>query len=123
MGGDTMTAATGTPIEPLEDRDVRALTEYMSVLPHIECNGNADGLYSVVSESGRTYTVDVELGACDCDDAFYRQPDGGCKHVRRVRFATDRRSIPEWVNRDAVDEQLGLHVESVEASTRTDHEP
>ena len=113
MGGDAMTAAVDTVIEPLDDRDVKALTEYMSVLPHVRSTEKQDGMYSVVSESGRTYTVDVDLGACDCDDAFYRQPDGGYKHVRRVRFATGRRSIPEWVNREAVDDQLGEHVETV----------
>ena len=116
MGGDTMTAAAGTVIEPLDDRDVRALTEYMSVLPHVRGSESADGLYTVVSESGNTYTVDVDLGACDCDDAFYRQPKDGCKHVRRVRFATGRRSIPDWVNMEAVDDQLGEHVETVETA-------
>lgn len=116
MECDTMTAASGTAldIEPLSDRDVRALTECMSALPDIGIVEDAPGLYVVVSESGQTYTVDIETGACDCPDAFYRQPAGGCKHVRRVRFATGRRSIPEWVNKAAVDDQLGLHVETVE---------
>ena len=105
-----MAATTETPIVTLDDRDVRALTECMSVLSDIGMVAGADGLYSVISESGRSYTVDIETGACDCDDAFYRDPDGGCKHVRRVQFATGRRSIPEWANEEAVDEQLGLHV-------------
>jgi hypothetical protein len=105
-----MTAAAGTVIEPLDDRDVRALTEYMSTLPNVGIAAGAEGIFTVISESGRSYTVDVETGACDCDDAFYRQPTGGCKHVRRVQFATGRRSIPEWVNEEAIDEQLGLHV-------------
>ena len=105
-----MAATTGTPLVTLEDRDVRALTEYMSVLSDIGMVAGADGLYTVVSESGRSYTVDIETGACDCDDAFYRNPDGGCKHVRRVQFATGRRSIPAWVNEDAVDDQLGQHI-------------
>jgi hypothetical protein len=109
-----MTAAAGTVIEPLDDRDVRALTECMSTLSDIEWIADAEGLYLVVSQSGRSYTVEVETSACTCDDAFYRQPTGGCKHVRRAEFATGRRSIPEWVNRDAVDEQLGLHVDDVE---------
>ena len=111
-----MTAANGTDvdIEPLSDRDVRALTECMSALSDVGVVAGAPEMYAVVSESGQTYTVDADTGACDCPDAFYRQPTGGCKHVRRVRFATGRRSIPEWVNDDAVDEQLGLHIESVE---------
>lgn len=105
-----MAATTETPLVTLEDRDVRALTECMSVLSDVGIAAGADGLYTVVSESGRSYTVDIETGACDCDDAFYRDPNGGCKHVRRVGFATGRRSIPEWVNEHAVDEQLGLHL-------------
>jgi hypothetical protein len=100
----------GGAIEPLDDRDVRALTECMTTLSDIDMLEYAEGLYMVVSESGRSYTVDVETEACTCDDSFYRQPEGGCKHVRRVQFATGRRSIPEWVNRDAVDDQLGQHI-------------
>ena len=107
-----MAATTGTPLVTLEDRDVRALTEYMSVLSDVGMVAGAEGLYTVVSESGRSYTVDIETGACDCDDAFYRNPKGGCKHVRRVRFATGRRAIPGWVNEDAVDDQLGQHIKS-----------
>ena len=105
-------AAVETPIEPLSDRDVRALTECMSVLSEIGTVADARGLYTVVSESGRSYTVDVETGTCECDDAFYRRPEGGCKHVRRVEFATGRRSIPEWADEDAIDGQLGRHVDS-----------
>lgn len=110
-----MTAAGGTAVDikPLSDRDVRALTECMSVLSDVGIVDGADEMYTVVSESGQTYTVDLETGACDCADAFYRHPKDGCKHVRRVRFATGRRSVPEWVNDDAVDDQLGLHVETV----------
>lgn len=108
-----MTAAADTPLEPLTKRDARALTEYMTVLSDVEEFAGADGLYAVISQSGRRYTVDVETGACDCDDAFYRYPAGGCKHVRRVEFATGRRSVPDWVDQTAVDDQLGLHVLSL----------
>ena len=103
-------AAVEAPIEPLSDRDVRALTECMTALDDLGAVAGADGLYVVVSESGRSYTVDISNGACTCDDAFYRQPEGGCKHVRRVAFATERREIPAWVDRSAVDDQLGRHV-------------
>ncbi len=103
-------AAVEAPIEPLSDRDVRALTECMTALDDLGAVAGADGLYVVVSESGRSYTVDVSNGACTCDDAFYRSPAGGCKHVRRVEFATERREIPAWVDRSAVDDQLGRHV-------------
>jgi hypothetical protein len=103
-------AAVEAPLEPLSDRDVRALTECMTTLEDLGAVAGADGLYVVISESGRSYTVDVSNGVCTCDDAFYRQPEGGCKHVRRVAFATERREIPAWVDRSAVDGQLGRHV-------------
>jgi hypothetical protein len=32
-----------------------------------------------------------------------------CKHAARVAFATGQRSIPTWVDRDAVDPVLGEH--------------
>jgi len=90
----TFALRTDIDIEPLSDRDVRALTECMSALSDVGVVEGAPGMYAVVFESGQTYTVDIDTGACDCLDAFYRQPTGGCKHVRRVRFATGRRSPP-----------------------------
>jgi hypothetical protein len=106
-----MSSATPNAVpEPLDDRDVRALTEFMTTLADVDWIADAAGMYVVVSESGRSYTVDVELEACTCDDAFYRQPADGCKHVRRVEFATGRRSVPDWVHWEAVDDQLGHHL-------------
>jgi hypothetical protein len=98
----------------LDDRDVDALTQYFTVLEDVGQARGADGLYVVVSQSGREYLVDIETGACECDDAFYRDPDGGCKHVRRCEFATGRREIPDWVDRSRVDAQLGIHVDDVQ---------
>jgi len=94
----------------LDDRDVRALTEYMSVLDE------GGDIYTVVGQNGGTYTVDVREGRCDCPDAEYNLPtDDGrerCKHVARVEFATGERAIPSWTDRDAIDEQLGAHVDA-----------
>jgi len=108
-------AATDTApeLDKLSERDVAALTEYMTVLGDVGRARDADGLFLVVAESGHEYLVDAASGACECDDAFYRDPDGGCKHVRRVAFATGRRAIPRWVDRDGVDPQLGIHVSEV----------
>ena len=44
----------------------------------------APELYWVYSEEGREYTVDAETRACTCPDARYNNPEGGCKHARRV---------------------------------------
>jgi hypothetical protein len=105
-----MGASSRAPIVPLSDRDVRALTECMTTLEDVGMVAGAERMYTVISESGQCYTVDVSTGACDCADAFYRDPTDGCKHARRVEFATGRREIPEWVNREAVDGELGEHV-------------
>lgn len=91
-----------------DERDIRALTEYLTVLP------DAPDLYEVVSQSGSSYTVDARDGACTCADYEYRQPAGGCKHVRRVEFATGSRPIPDAVPTEAIDEQLGRHVDTDE---------
>ena len=103
-------ATNAHPMPTLDRRDTAALTEYMTVLDDVGRARHAPFLYSVTSQSGREYLVDVTTGACECDDAFYRQPDGGCKHLRRVQFATGRRDIPEWADRSRIDPDLGRHV-------------
>jgi hypothetical protein len=90
-------------VTTLDDRDARALSECMTALPE-----GAD-IYTVVGENGGTYTVDADGGRCTCPDAEYR--DANCKHRRRVAFATGERPIPAWVDTDAVDPQLGAHVD------------
>ena len=90
--------------------DHRALTEYMTVLT----DGNdrakrAPGLYTVTTQSGATYLVDPELSACECPDAEYRERR--CKHIRRARFALGWRPLPEWIDPDDVDPDLGRHLE------------
>lgn len=95
-------------IAQLDDRDVRALTECMTVLEDTPLVRGADGLYEVVSQSGRTYTVDAYGESCSCPDACYN--DHACKHVRRVTFACGMRPIPAGAKRDALDYHLGDHV-------------
>lgn len=97
--------------ETIDDRDVRALTSCLTVLPEYGRAAGADGLFMVVSDSGKEYLVDAHEGACECADYEYRAPAGGCKHVRRVAFATGERPIPEGVSSDAIDDLLGHHVE------------
>ena len=93
----------------LEPRDVRALTEVLTVLPDQPEVAGADELYLVVSESGSEYTVDARDGSCTCPDAVHR--DATCKHQRRVAFATGERTIPAWVNAADVDDGLGEHID------------
>ncbi|MCU4974862.1 SWIM zinc finger family protein [Halobacteria archaeon AArc-m2/3/4] len=114
----------------LDARDVRALTEVMSVLdeqdPRI-CG--ADDLYLVVSGSGREYLVDIREGACECPDFQYNLPtkDGRrlCKHAARITYETGMRPIPSWVDPNALDDQIGMHVDAEPVFARDleeDHE-
>ena len=96
----------------LEDRDVRALTEHMTVLP---LGGN---VYSVTTQSGSEYRVDAREDRCTCPDHRYREVR--CKHIRRVVFATGERPIPARVDADEVDAQLGEHVEETPKVAATD---
>ena len=96
----------------LEQRDVRALTEYMTTLP---LGGD---VYSVTTQSGSEYRVDAREGRCTCPDHEYREVR--CKHIRRVTFATGEQPIPAWVDADEVDTQLGEHVEETPKVATTD---
>ena len=93
----------------LEQRDVRALTECMTVLPDTGRVKDADDLYLVISESGSEYLIDAREGVCECPDYRHREPESGCKHILRTQYATGERAIPEWADSDAVDPQLGMH--------------
>ncbi|WP_222914263.1 hypothetical protein [Natrinema sp. SYSU A 869] len=78
------TPVPSTPLEAsgyaIDDpRTRRALSEDMDVR-----FATAGALYEVVSESGNTYEVDIEKETCSCPDFEQRQPDDGCKHLRRV---------------------------------------
>jgi hypothetical protein len=79
----------------------------MTVCPDEGRADGADGLLLVVSHTGNQYLVDTVGGVCECPDMEYRDPDGGCKHVRRAEYATGRTAIPSWVDTDAVDDCLG----------------
>jgi hypothetical protein len=97
----------------LETRDVRALTEYMTVL---SLGGD---VYSVTTESGSEYRVDALEARCTCPDKQHTLEDEElCKHERRVRFATGQWSIPSWCDEDAIDGRLGEHTDSATGPIR-----
>ena len=99
----------------LQKRDVRALTEYMTVLP---LGGE---LYSVTTQSGSEYSVDALEARCTCPDKQHNLEDGElCKHERRVRFATGKWVIPGWADTEAIDSQLGEHVSGTPRVAATD---
>lgn len=88
----------------LDNRDARALTEYMTVL---DAGGD---IYTVVGENGNgEHRVDAREERCTCPDHKHRGVR--CKHIRRVAFATGEESIPAWADREAIDDQLGEHVD------------
>jgi hypothetical protein len=98
----------------LEKRDVRALTECMTVLP---VGGD---IYEVVTESGTSYRVDALEGGCTCPDKQYRLDDGLCKHERRLRFATGEWAIPAWADAGTIDPLLGRHTNGTPRVAATD---
>lgn len=96
------TDAGEATVEQPEQRDVRALTEAMSVIPHRMTHAKDEvppGGYLVVTASG-SYIVEPALRACTCGDARHRDPDGGCKHVRRARFERGDDALPAFVDPD-----------------------
>jgi hypothetical protein len=102
----------------IDDRDVRALTNPMTVLDDVDpvadelpAVAGERGVYLVVSHSGAEHVVDAIEPRCSCSDFEYR--DVRCKHLRRVAFATGERTLPDWANDDAVDDGLGQHVRRV----------
>ncbi|WP_049981020.1 hypothetical protein [Halolamina rubra] len=46
----------------------------------------AQAVFSVTTQSGSEYRVDLREGVCSCPDYRNREPDGGCKHLRRTRM-------------------------------------
>jgi hypothetical protein len=108
---DAAEVSPSVTTDDLADRTQRALTEYLTVLDDVDAAAGADDLYAVVSESGSQYLVDTRTDSCECPDAEHRDPEGGCKHVRRVAFATGERPIPAAADGLDVDPQLGAHVD------------
>ena len=78
-------------------RSLRAVSEYMSVIQE------APDLYTVVSESGREYVVDLrDDPVCTCHDFQYRHEVDQCKHILRARLETGRADV------DRIKGRLGL---------------
>lgn len=96
----------------LETRDIRALSEAMQVVParKLARRDVPPGAFLVVREDGE-HVVDPDLGACTCEDMEYRDPEDGCKHLRRVAFETGARSLPRWLDADDCGFGFRLHVD------------
>jgi hypothetical protein len=98
----------------IENRTRRALEECMSVLPEFGRAADAPGLFVVVGENENgEYLCDTQTGSCECKDSQYRDPDGGCKHVRRARIVRGESPVPAASLGDVeVDSSIGVHVDA-----------
>lgn len=72
----------------LDPRTRRARNEDMAVTLR-----RAGGVYSVQSESGNTYRVDIAISECSCPDQQQCDVER-CKHIRRVDMEIRNRSVP-----------------------------
>ena len=52
------------------------------------------GIYEVQSASSNNYEVDIGMGTCSCLDWQTHEPNGGCKHVRRVDIEIKNGRVP-----------------------------
>lgn len=87
--------ADPSDLDPSERRTHKAYNEPMVVIPEATDDGIALGLYTVHSTSGREYFVDSDTGACECPDAKFNAPEGGCKHARRVKIGIINGELPD----------------------------
>jgi hypothetical protein len=99
----------------LEPRDVRSLTQYLTVIPE------GGDVYTVVSQSGSSYRVDARGSRCTCPDHQYN--DARCKHIRRVAFETGREAIPSWVDPGAMPDDFAMHIDATPVVAATDGGP
>ena len=111
---EVTTADSPVATDRIDDqRDRRALTEAMSVLPE------GGDIYTVVGQHNNgAYSVDARDGRCTCADHRYRGVT--CKHIRRVAFATGERPVPLWVDPGRIDPYLGHHLEGTPRIARPD---
>jgi hypothetical protein len=83
-------------IDTSADRTERAIDESMEVTLH-----KSGGNYIVRTESG-SYQIDLTSQECNFDDWKFRQPEGGCKHLRRVLLELALRRVPRPDGRSAL---------------------
>jgi predicted nucleic acid-binding Zn finger protein len=91
-----MSVDTSDELDSIETRTRRALEEPLTVLTTDLKPVDEDedtSIVTVTSHSGSEYTVDVREGRCTCPDHKHRDPEGGCKHLRRARVALAHDSV------------------------------
>ena len=88
----------------VEPRTIRAATEHMTVIEE------AQSLFSVTTQSGSEYTVDLREPACTCPDFEFRDDVKECKHIRRVRIEVGQ------VDLDSLEAQLLATADDLEVN-------
>jgi len=88
----------------IEPRTIRAATEHMTVIEE------ARSLFSVTTQSGSEYTVDLREPACTCPDFQHRSGVQECKHIRRVRIEVGQ------VDTDALEARLAETADDLDAN-------
>lgn len=88
----------------IEPRTIRAATEHMTVIEE------ARSLFSVTTQSGSEYTVDLREPACTCPDFEYREDVDECKHIRRVRLEYGQ------IDTDALEARLAETADDLDAN-------
>lgn len=88
----------------IEPRTLRAASEHMTVIEE------ARSLFSVTTQSGSEYTVDLREPACTCPDFEYRDGVKECKHIRRVRIEMGQ------VDTDALESRLAETADNLDAN-------
>ena len=96
----------------IDPRTERALTEEMDV--SLLRKG---GVYEVKSQSGSYYEVDVASETCTCPDFVKREPDGGCKHLRRVDTEIREDAVPRPDGRLPDNPRLGKSSDPISQAT------
>lgn len=90
--------------------------------PLFVCEDHPDALLDtqvVVYSEDREYSVDVELGFCDCPAFQYHHDDGErCKHIVRALVACGDLDVPAWVDVDSLDDQLLRRLDDLEEDSR-----
>ena len=120
----------------IDDRTARAVREPMVVVP--PSLAPAANTFRVYTDA-ETHRVEAPSWSCSCSDYAYRHPDGGCKHVRRVKLATgvvaapaELRPVsdpnlgdlcaegPRWAARDPPEQRAADHAAEPEQQARAD---
>ena len=99
--------SSGSVQPDIEPRTIRAATEIMTVIEE------ADALFSVTTQSGSEYTVDLREPACSCPDYTHRGSVKECKHIRRVRLSVGQ------VDLDRLEAEFRTRIDELESEAET----